>query len=128
MKSILLIEPNTLLAQTYTAALQHNGYNVTVAYGAQTAIDEADKQTPDLVIVELQLAAHGGIEFLHEFRSYAEWQSIPVIVNTLVSPAHVASVRAALINELGVCAVLYKPRTSLQQLLRHVRDNLLLAV
>jgi DNA-binding response OmpR family regulator len=124
MKHVLIIEPNTVLARTYTQALQHAGYHAVAVSGAQTAIDAADAQPPDLVIIELQLAAHSGIEFLHEFRSYAEWQHIPVIVHTLIPPGRLAAVHGVLAAELGIRAVLYKPRTSLPQLLRHVREQL----
>lgn len=119
---ILLLEPNTLLAKTYTAALQHAGYSVAHATGAQMAVDAADRQHPNLVILELQLPSHSGLEFLHEFRSYAEWQEVPVIVHSMLPPAHTAGVAENLAGDLGVRIILYKPRTSLQQLLRAVRD------
>lgn len=123
MKNILLIEPNTLLAQTYLKALQHAGYEVTHTGNAQHAVHIADKSTPDLIILELQLAVHGGVEFLHEFRSYTEWQHIPVIINTSIPPARLAPVKNALAKELGVRAILYKPRTTLKELLRQVREH-----
>ena len=123
MRNILLIEPNTLLRQTYAQALSTAGYKVQAAPGAQQAIHAADIQTPGVVVLELQLIGHNGIEFLHEFRSYAEWQHIPVIINTSIPAEHLADSLGGL-KELGVVAVLYKPRTSLQVLLRHVREQL----
>src|SRR5690606_21603784 len=89
MSHVLLIEPNTLLADTYTQALTHAGHEVTHVTGAQAGIDAADKRQPDLVIVELQLPRHSGVEFLHEFRSYAEWLNVPVVVNTSLPPARI---------------------------------------
>ncbi len=117
---ILLLEPNTLLAQTYTKGLAHAGHTVLHATNAQAAVDAADQHTPDAVIVELQLAAHSGIEFLHEFRSYAEWQHIPVIINTLVTPPKLAPMAETLRRDLGVRAVLYKPQATIQDILRAV--------
>ena len=127
MKHVLIIEPNTVLAQTYTQALTYAGYAATAVHGAQDAVHAADQQRPDVVILELQLAEHSGIEFLHEFRSYADWQDIPVIVHTLIPPTRLAAVQRALTKELGVCAVLYKPRTTLQHLLRQVREQVSIA-
>lgn len=123
MSHILLVEPNTVLAQTYTQALQHAGHSVAHATGAQAAVDAADKQAPDVVIVELQLPRHSGIEFLHEFRSYAEWQHTPVIINTVLSPSHMARAAEPLRRDLGICQILYKPRTSLQDIIRVVREH-----
>jgi two-component system phosphate regulon response regulator PhoB len=73
MANILLIEPDRLLAEIYQRALSSEGHNVVVCAGAQSAILSADQSTPDLVILELQLVEHSGIEFLYEFRSYSEW-------------------------------------------------------
>lgn len=124
MKNVLLIEPNTSLAQTYAKALQYAGCQVAHTTNAQDAVDIADKNAPDLIILELQLAAHSGVEFLHEFRSYTEWQNVPVIVNTAIPPTHTAPIKNVLVKELGVRAVLYKPRTTLKELLREVREQL----
>jgi DNA-binding response OmpR family regulator len=120
---VLLLEPNTLLAQTYRSALTHAGFSVAHALGAQGAVDAADKQLPDVVIVELQLPAHSGVEFLHEFRSYPEWQHVPVIVHSVLPPMQLAGAEESLRRDLGVRAILYKPRTSLEQLLRVVREH-----
>lgn len=121
---ILLLEPNTLLAETYSRALVHAGFTVAVAAGAQSAIDAADTRRPDVVVAELQLPAHSGVEFLHEFRSYPEWQQVPVIVHSVLPPVQTAPVAESLRRDLGVRTILYKPRTSLQQLLRAVREQL----
>jgi DNA-binding response OmpR family regulator len=119
---VLLLEPNTLLAKTYTEAFRLAGHSVAHATGAQAAVDAADKQSPDVVVLELQLPAHSGLEFLHEFRSYPEWQDVPVVVHSLVSPVQTAVVEESLRRDLGVRAVLYKPRTSLRRLLGAVRE------
>lgn len=117
MAKILLIEPDNALARTYVQALRHAGHLVGHAGDAQAAIQAADEVTPDIVVLELNLAVHDGIEFLHEFRSYHEWQKIPVIVNSYLNPISLEPVRQELERGLGVTACLYKPYTSLQQLI-----------
>lgn len=111
--NILLIEPDAKLARTYQQALKRAGHSVRVAAHAQGAIDRADDSIPDLVILELQLVAHNGFEFLHEFRSYPEWQHVPVLLLTNVVSA---SLETASLASLGVVGYLYKPATSLQKL------------
>lgn len=123
MSSILLIEPNTVLAKTYTQALHHAGHTVAHVTGAQAAIDAADKRQPDLVIVELQLPQHSGVEFLHEFRSYAEWLSVPVVVVTALPPARIMLAKQPLMRDLGVREILYKPRVTLQDIVRLAREH-----
>jgi DNA-binding response OmpR family regulator len=122
MAHILLIEPNTLLAKSYTQALQHAGHSVAHVAGAQSAVDAADKQAPDIVILELQLSGHSGIEFLHEFRSYVEWLDVPVVINTVLSPAHLYKIQGALRRDMGVRDILYKPHTTLQDIVRIARE------
>jgi DNA-binding response OmpR family regulator len=124
MAQILLIEPDRLLTETYYQALVAAGHQVAACAGAQAAITAADQARPDLVILELQLIEHSGIEFLYEFRSYPEWQSIPVLIQTQVPPGEFADSWQLLRHELGINAYLYKPQTSLRQLLANVRDQL----
>jgi DNA-binding response OmpR family regulator len=125
MSHILLLEPNTLLAAAYHQALRHAGYEVTHVTGAQAAILAADEQAPALVIAELQLPQHSGLEFLHEFRSYADWRQVPVIVHTVLSPPQLATAKEALQRDLGVNLLLYKPQTSLRDLLDAVRLHIM---
>jgi DNA-binding response OmpR family regulator len=124
MAHILLVEPDKVLASIYHQALAAADHQVTVAATAQAAITAADQAAPDLVILELQLVEHSGIEFLYEFRSYPEWQAIPVLIHTHVPPAEFADSRQLLTTELGVAQYLYKPRTSLHDLLTSVGTQL----
>jgi DNA-binding response OmpR family regulator len=124
MAQILLIEPDRLLARTYRRALVAAGHKVTVCAGAQAAITAADRTKPDLIILELQLIGHSGFEFLYEFRSYPEWQAIPVLVQTGVPPGEFADNWQLLKSELGINAYLYKPRVSLRQLVASVHEQL----
>lgn len=124
MSNVLLIEPDKVLAAAYTQAFEHAGHKVTHATSAQAAIDAADRQQPDLVVLELQLVITGGIGFLQEFRSYDEWARVPVIVNTLIAPEVLGASRQLLQLTYGVNECFYKPQTSLDQLVRAVRTAL----
>jgi DNA-binding response OmpR family regulator len=116
MSNILLIEPDRLLAETYAAALKSQGHELAVCATAQSGIFAADEKKPDLVIVELQLVEHSGIEFLYEFRSYSEWQNVPVIVLSVVPKSEFSGSWELLTNQLGISDYLYKPDTPLKKL------------
>lgn len=124
MKRIVLIEPNSVLAKLYQQMLQKNGYDVVHVTTAQAGIDAADIANPDAVVLELQIPKHNGIEFLYEFRSYPEWNNIPVIVNTVISPDRLEGLETSFRQDFAVCAILYKPKTSLNQLLRVLNEQL----
>ena len=118
--NILLVEPDNIEAATYRAALEREGHKVAHARSAQAAVHEADQKQPDVVVLELQLPRHNGVEFLYEFRSYAEWLELPVVVHTYVPPHELAQA-SILERELGVVRNLYKPETTLEQLCGAVR-------
>lgn len=124
MAQILLIEPDRILTETYGRSLVSAGHQVIACFTAQAGIQAADKQQPDVVVMELQLVEHSGIEFLYEFRSYSEWQGIPVIIQTTVPPSEFSDNWELLRQELGVKTYLYKPETDISQLIDAVAEQL----
>src|ERR1700741_3726207 len=99
--NVLLIEPDKKLGGVYKAALEQAGHAVEMVAHAQDAVHTADEQKPDVVVLELQLAKHNGIEFLYEFRSYSEWQNIPVVLLTMVPPASL-QITKEILQTLGI--------------------------
>lgn len=122
-RRILIIEPDGLLGSLYGGALEDGGHAVAYAKTAQQAIAAADETVPDLVVLELQMARHNGIEFLYEFKSYTEWQGVPVIVLSTLSPRELAQY-GAILEQLQVAEVLKKSETT-ANLLARVVDRVL---
>jgi DNA-binding response OmpR family regulator len=120
---VLLIEPDRILARQYQKAFEAVGFKVQVCSGAQQAVTIIDKQPPDVIIIELQLSGHSGVEFLHEFRSYEDWVNIPVIIYSSV-PEYALGVGPSAWRSLGVSRYFYKPQTSLNQLVGAVKGLL----
>jgi DNA-binding response OmpR family regulator len=122
MAHILLVEPDRILAKTYFAALKAAGHVVRITATAQSAVFCADDVRPDIAIIELQLASHSGIEFLYEFRSYPDWQKIPVIVNTCVPAGEFSDSWQSMRKQLTISAYHYKPLSSLRMLIQSVNE------
>lgn len=122
MARILLIEPDRQLADIYAQALRVDAHTVQTCATAQQAIHGTDEQQPDVIILELQLVEHSGIEFLYELRSYPEWQAIPVLIHTHVPPGEFADNWQLCKEQLNVTNFLYKPHTSLAALRRAVTE------
>jgi DNA-binding response OmpR family regulator len=120
MAHVLVLEPDVRLGGVYAQALQIRNHQVTSCTTAQAAVCEADSVTPDLIVLELQLTGHSGIEFLYELRSYTDWQQIPVIILSHVPPTEFDKSSSLLRHRLGVRAYYYKPQTSLLALQRAV--------
>jgi len=119
MSLILIVEPDRALGNIYSEALNSVGYHTVVASSAQTALHAIDENLPNLIILELELATHNGIEFLYELRSYIEWQSIPVLILSQVTPNKSAKQPKAW-GQLNVAGYLYKPSTKLSNLIAKV--------
>lgn len=119
--NILLVEPDKILGQSLFATFEKAGHAVIWKRTAQTALDGLDEQQPDVVVLEIQLGLHNGIEFLYEIRSYTEWKHIPVIVHTMNQHTHHETFVEPF-KQLGVEAVLYKPRTTTKQLLEAITE------
>ena len=120
---VLVVEPDKLLASTYRRAMEDSGITSEWQSSAQDAIDSIDKSKPKLIILELQLHVHNGIEFLHELRSYPDWQMIPIILLTLV-PEHELGLSEDSKKQLNIVGYHYKPHTSLEQLVEFVNEEL----
>lgn len=123
MANILLLEPDSVLANTYVKALEQVGHDVACCISAGEALQALDGFKPHLVVMELQLTGHDGIEFLHELRSYPDGRNLPVIVNTNLAPSALQPLLEVLNRDLGVRVCLYRPRTTLQQLIRVIAEQ-----
>lgn len=121
MFSVLLIEPDKVLAKAYKQQLTLAGFNVAVVHDGHEAVIAIDESMPNAIILEPQLAGHSGIEFLHEFRSYDDWKNIPVIINTSV-PEQVFGVDESVWYRLGVIRYFYKPKTTAKQLIGELKS------
>lgn len=58
---VLIVEDHALLAQTLTAALQADGFEVELAKGldCDDVVNDADRLSPDVVLLDLDLGEHG---------------------------------------------------------------------
>lgn len=115
MARVLLLETDKPLAVNLQKFLEDGGHEVDWQVDPQLAMDSADMRRPDIVILDLLLASRSGVEFLYEFRSYPDWQQLPVVVFSNLSVGEVGS-SAIGFDELNIAAFHYKPTTSLAEL------------
>jgi DNA-binding response OmpR family regulator len=121
MATILLLEPDRRLASSYKQALTQAGHEVYWQTDAQKALEVIDDHQPQLVIMEVHLPKHNGIEFLYEVRSYPDCDDIPVLLHTMVPTDH-PGLGHNYWDQLGIKEYLYKPQTSLAQLVQRANN------
>lgn len=120
---ILVVEPAEDLGKVLVATMLQARFLCDHAKSAQQAVTLADDNQPDIVVLELALPGHNGVEFLYEFRSHADWTNIPIIFYTQVS-AEECGLSARQMQQLGVAAHLYKPTTTLKVLQTTIQEVL----
>ncbi len=123
MSRVLLLEPDALVAGNVAMALKRHGHRVEWYVEPQSAIYGADGSRPDVIVLDLLLASHNGIEFLYELRSYPDWQKLPVVIFSDLAPEDL-SPSVDCLNELNVTAYRRKSLTSLAELSQTVNAAL----
>jgi two-component system, OmpR family, alkaline phosphatase synthesis response regulator PhoP len=122
---IYIIEPDRILGAQYKQALASAGYGKIELFSTASAgIKALETAIPDLVILELALPGHNGFEFLYELISYSDTADVKVIINSTLTDTEVpwGYVRA---QDVCIIGHLHKPSSSLDELLRIVKESLL---
>lgn len=116
---ILVIEPDVNAQSVLVEALVH--HDVIVATSAEEAVGCANNTEFDCVVMELSLGGHSGMEFLYEFRTYIDWQTVPVVVYTSVRVEE-SVLKSRGWQQIGVQKYLYKPQVDLETFVRTVES------
>lgn len=124
---VLILESDKIFARNLRAYLERAGHKVCCNVDAQVAIISADAEQPDAIVLDLLLAGRSGAEFLYEFRSYPEWQEVPVYVVSSV-PAAEAGVDTNCFSHLAIKQFFYKPATTLAEIVASIGQAPVLAI
>jgi two-component system cell cycle response regulator DivK len=82
MPKILIVEDNELSRDMLSRRLRRKGYEVLVATDGQEGIAMAQRELPDLVLMDLSLPDLDGWEATSRLKTDAKTQAIPVIALT----------------------------------------------
>lgn len=78
-ESILVVEDEAKIAEVLHLYLERNGYEVSVASDGHQALESVRRQTPDLVLLDLNLPGVDGLEVCRRLRQES---SVPIIMVT----------------------------------------------
>lgn len=82
MTNVLLVEDDPWLAELEAEVLAAEGFTVTHAPHAPSAIAKIDEQQPDIIILDVLLTGSTAFALLHELQSYGDTKIVPVILCT----------------------------------------------
>ncbi len=122
---VLLVEDDSWLADLYKDVLESDkNCEVFTAQTAGEALQLLDSHKKiDLILLDMFLPDHNGIEFLHEVASYSDINTLPIIILSSIYQ-HEFSMSDERWRHYGVVKYLYKPQTKPQDLLTSVKKQL----
>lgn len=78
--TILVVDDSTTNVVLLEAILDEKGYKIETALNAKEAYTLIDKNTPDLILLDLLMPKISGFDFLKEIRKNEKTKDTPVIV------------------------------------------------
>ena len=77
---VLIVDDNVTNCEVLARRLSQNGLSCRMAYDGTTAIEEVEKKTPDLILLDVMLPDINGLELLKKFRKKNKIDSLPIIM------------------------------------------------
>ncbi len=83
MKKILLVDDEEGIQMLYREELEDDGYEVISAYSGEEGLQKFKDESPDLVVLDIQMPGMNGIETLRQMKMNNP--DLPVILSTAYS-------------------------------------------
>jgi len=83
---ILIIEDDAVTLRTLEAQLKAGGFQTHLAYDGVTALQAAQKDKPDLILLDLGLPGGDGFNVMQRFKQLPRLAAIPIIVFSARDP------------------------------------------
>jgi chemosensory pili system protein ChpA (sensor histidine kinase/response regulator) len=104
-RKILIADDSIYIRQSLHMTLSHEGYAVSEAVDGLQALDQLSKESPDLLLLDIEMPNLNGYDVLSIVRSHQEFAALKIIM--LTSRSSEKHKRRA--SELGANAYLTKP-------------------
>ncbi len=81
-KTILIVDDEVDLVETVRFPLEMGGYRVLVSYNGEDALNQARKENPDLILLDLMLPKMDGYKVCRLLKFDARYKHIPILMLT----------------------------------------------
>lgn len=81
-RKILVVDDEAVLVETIAYNLEQAGYQVTTAADGSSALEAANRETPDLIILDIMLPEMDGLEVCRQLRRESKTATTPILVLT----------------------------------------------
>ncbi len=99
-KKILVVDDELDVAKALKIRLKANGYNVVLAYDSIQGYTMANKEKPDLIILDIMIPGGGGFVVAERLKQSTATHHIPIIFLTGISGGEDRAYKAGATNYL----------------------------
>ena len=104
-KKILVIDDSSTNIVLLNAVLIQNGYEVITAFNAKEAFYHLEKETPDLILLDLLMPEISGFDLLEHLKKNDKFKSVPVVIVSAIGNKE----NIELTREMGAVSFISKP-------------------
>jgi DNA-binding response OmpR family regulator len=123
IKTILVVEDDPPILKTLVDKLTEEGFRIIEAHDGEEGLMVADRDRPDLILLDIVMPKMDGMTMLKKLRQENEWgKSVPVILLTNLSPDKEKINKG--ITEDEPAYYLIKTNWSLNDVVKKVRERL----
>lgn len=101
MKKILVVEDDPVNQQILSDFLAANGYETVAASSGPEGITRFESDSPDLMLIDVQLPRKNGFELCREIKSHPQGKALPILLMSAVYSDRDQSSRT---NQVGALA------------------------
>jgi two-component system, OmpR family, response regulator PrrA len=81
-RTILIVDDDRSVADTFARMLKLEGFNVATALNAEAGLELADSVRPDAIILDMRMPITNGLQFLRLVRSKPQLVEVPIAIVT----------------------------------------------
>ena len=81
-RTILIVDDDPSVTETFERMLRLEGYNVVTALSAEAGLSQAERASPNAIILDLRMPLTDGLQFLRILRTKPGLQTVPVAIVT----------------------------------------------
>ena len=120
MSRILVADDDPSVLESVTWLLKENGYEVVPAQGGAACLDQLERRSPDLLLLDILMPDADGLQLLERIKSDERWRDLPVLMLS-AQPPEDASVRSLGLGAADFIRKPYRPKELLARVQAHLR-------
>jgi len=120
MKKILLIEDDKDQILLYQTKFELEGFDFVSAENGTKGLEKAEKEKPDIILIDLLMAGMGGIEVLEKLKQNPKTKDIPAMIVTNLDKQELAQKAMS----LGALDFIVKSRVPLREMMARIESFL----